>query len=52
LSDKITYGLGLLENSALREDTNYEDGNRELLAITGSEEWQRIRRGYLGDIAN
>ena len=30
----------------------YEDGNRELLAITGSEEWQRIRRDYLGDIAN
>jgi ABC-type amino acid transport substrate-binding protein len=45
--ERQDYGLGLLENSALREDIN-----RELLAITGSEAWQRIRRDYLGDIAD
>lgn len=44
--ERQDYGLGLLENSPLREDIN-----RELLAITGSEQWQLIRRDYLGDIA-
>jgi ABC-type amino acid transport substrate-binding protein len=42
--ERQDYGLGLIENSPLREDIN-----RELLAITGSDEWQLIRRDYLGD---
>lgn len=44
--ERQDYGLGLIENSSLREDIN-----RELLAITGSDEWQLIRGDYLGDVA-